>query len=238
MFLFTQILLAHLLGDFVFQPTKWVTNKEKHKIKSKKLYLHIGVHALLLLVTLGFNTKYWGAYIILIITHFVIDVCKIYIQKKKNKRLYFFLDQFLHLLIIFMVCLLYDAFSLEIDVLFSEKNLFLISCLLFVTYASSIIISVIISQWTPELNLKNDEKSLAKAGKYIGILERLFVFMFIILGRWEGVGFLLAAKSIFRFGDLTDAKDRKLTEYILIGTLLSFGLAIITGLAYNKLYNS
>jgi hypothetical protein len=35
----------------------------------------------------------------------------------------------------------------------------------------------------------------------------------------------LAAKSIFRFGDF---KDRKLTEYVLIGNLLSFGMAMIT----------
>jgi hypothetical protein len=51
----------------------------------------------------------------------------------------------------------------------------------------------------------------------------------VIIGKWEGIGFLLAAKSIFRFGDLKEAKDRKLTEYILIGTLLSFGVAIMVG---------
>ena len=62
------------------------------------------------------------------------------------------------------------------------------------------------------------------------MLERLFVFSFVILGKWEAIGFLLAAKSVFRFGDLRKAKDRKLTEYILIGTLLSFGISIGVGL--------
>jgi hypothetical protein len=52
----------------------------------------------------------------------------------------------------------------------------------------------------------------------------------VILGRWEAIGFLLAAKSVFRFGDLKESKDRKLTEYILIGTLLSFGVAILIGI--------
>jgi hypothetical protein len=42
----------------------------------------------------------------------------------------------------------------------------------------------------------------------------------------EAVGFLLAAKSVFRFGDLKDDHDRMRTEYVLIGTLLSFGIAI------------
>ncbi|RZK66384.1 MAG: DUF3307 domain-containing protein, partial [Pedobacter sp.] len=40
----------------------------------------------------------------------------------------------------------------------------------------------------------------------------------------------LAAKSIFRFGDLKDAHDIKLTEYVLIGTLLSFSIAVAVSL--------
>ena len=53
----------------------------------------------------------------------------------------------------------------------------------------------------------------------------------MVTKHWEAIGFLLAAKSVFRFGELKDAKDRKLTEYILIGTFLSFGIAIIVSLA-------
>ena len=57
-----------------------------------------------------------------------------------------------------------------------------------------------------------------------------FVFYFVVSVNFEAIGFLLAAKSIFRFGDLKEAKDRKLTEYVLIGTLLSFGIALLTGI--------
>lgn len=88
------------------------------------------------------------------------------------------------------------------------------------------------SKWKPE---KNAEKSLENAGAYIGMLERLFIFGFIVLNQWSVIGFLLAAKSVFRFGDLSKASDRKLTEYILIGTLLSFALAIVTALGYQYL---
>lgn len=31
MLLFLKFLLAHILGDFVFQPEKWVENKEKRR---------------------------------------------------------------------------------------------------------------------------------------------------------------------------------------------------------------
>jgi len=105
-----------------------------------------------------------------------------------------------------------------------------------VSFVSEIIIKIIITQWNSENKKENDE-SLAKAGRYIGILERLFVFTFVITNHWEAIGFLLAAKSVFRFGDLRTSKDRKLTEYILIGTLLSFGFAIFLGVLYLYVLN-
>lgn len=92
---------------------------------------------------------------------------------------------------------------------------------------------VLISKWKPE---EKTNDALKNAGSYIGMLERLFIFGFVIINFWEGIGVLLAAKSVFRFGDLSRAKDRNLTEYILIGTLLSFGLAILIALEYKYLY--
>jgi len=91
----------------------------------------------------------------------------------------------------------------------------------------------VMSKW--QLNESPKEDGLKKAGAYIGVLERLFIFLFVVLGQWSGIGFLITAKSVFRFGDLSRAKDRKLTEYILIGSLLSFLLAVVTGLGFNYL---
>ena len=90
------------------------------------------------------------------------------------------------------------------------------------------------SKWSESLNSSSDA-SLSNAGKYIGILERLLIFTFVVSGHWEAIGFLIAAKSVFRFGDLKESKERKLTEYILIGTLLSFGIALVTGIIVVKL---
>jgi hypothetical protein len=103
------------------------------------------------------------------------------------------------------------------------------TALLFITNVTGFVMQVLLSNWSITFTDSN-EASLHNAGKYIGMLERLFVFIFVITCNWEGIGFLLAAKSVFRFGDLKESKDRKLTEYILIGTLLSFGIAIVTGM--------
>jgi protein-S-isoprenylcysteine O-methyltransferase Ste14 len=232
MLLFLKLLLAHILGDFVFQPEKWVKNKEEKKIKSIKLYFHIAVHAVLLLLSIQFNLKkYWLAFILIIVSHYFIDVLKLYLQKKKTKRIWFFIDQILHLLVLVFASTFYFDVPFLVDNIITDKILLLFIFILLVSFVSAIIIKIIITQWNPESKKENDD-SLAKAGRYIGILERLFVFTFVITNHWEAIGFLLAAKSVFRFGDLTESKDRKLTEYILIGTLLSFGLAIFLGVLY------
>ena len=233
MIIFLKILLCHILGDFVLQPEKWVEDKETHKIKSSKLYAHIGIHSLLLFLILQFNFKYIGAILLIVISHFLIDIAKIYIQKKHTKRPFFFLDQLLHIIILSLVAYYYSSFTINFDQVFTEKSILLIICILCTTYVSSILVNLIITQWSPEKQENGKEQSLNNAGKYIGFLERLLVFIFIVIGKWEGVGFLLTAKSVFRYGDLTQSKDRKLTEYVLIGTLLSFSLAILTGLVYS-----
>lgn len=65
--------------------------------------------------------------------------------------------------------------------------------------------------------------------KTLKYLERILILTFIFTGNIEGVGFLLAAKSVFRFGELNRAKDIKTTEYVLIGTFTSFTIAIMLG---------
>ena len=52
----------------------------------------------------------------------------------------------------------------------------------------------------------------------------------MLLNQLAAIGFLIAAKSILRYGDKDSKGARKQTEYVLIGTLLSFTMAIIIGL--------
>ncbi|WP_434035809.1 DUF3307 domain-containing protein [Formosa sp. 4Alg 33] len=230
--LFIKLFLAHLIGDFLLQPTKWVEDKEHRKLKSKYLYFHIAIHFIALLVVLQFDFNYIWGILIITLSHFIIDAIKLYLNTKINSRWLFCLDQLAHLIIIACVVAIYKPRSISIDTLYNTTFLLLICSIIFVTVVSSVIMKIIISKWQLE---ENNEASLKDAGAYIGMLERLFVFLFIVMNFWSGIGFLITAKSVFRFGDLSKAKDRKLTEYILIGTLLSFGLAICCGLVFNYL---
>lgn len=232
MMLLIKLLLAHLIGDFFLQPQKWVKEKEKKKLKSPKLYLHIFIHIALTSILL-WDASLWPVIAIIGISHLIIDATKLLVQKKKTKRLWFFVDQFLHVLVIFLCYYWFsNAGGFNLNDIITEKNLLLLVCLLFLTIPVSIIMKTIFAKWHIEELTKGNE-SLKDAGKYIGILERVLVFIFIIFNHWEAVGFLITAKSVFRFGDLKKSKHRKLTEYILIGTLISFGIAIITGILYN-----
>lgn len=233
MILFFKLFLAHLIGDFLLQPKSWVAEKEKKKGKSPKIYLHFLIHGLLVLILLGMD--YWTLAVCAMIVHGVIDLLKIYFQKKSNRVFSFFADQLAHLVSILVLG--YTWFQPDLGNLgWIQGPAFWIfaTALILITQVSGIVIQVLLTGWSKDLNL-SEEASLKNAGKYIGMLERLFVFVFVISGNWEAIGFLLAAKSVFRFGDLRKSKDRKLTEYILVGTLLSFGISIATGLAVSWL---
>lgn len=235
-----KLILAHLIGDFLLQPKLWVNDKEAKKLKSARLYIHLFIHAVLIVLLL-WDISYWLLAIIIALLHGVVDVIKLYRQKPSTRPAWFLIDQCLHLIIILVVYICWFQPELIVFQILDEKYLWVYAtALLFVTVVSGIIIQVFMQKWSVKFQEKETFEtkagtSLKDAGKYIGILERLCVFIFIVANHWEGVGFLMAAKSIFRFGDLKESKDIKLTEYILIGTLFSFTLAILTALAVNAI---
>ncbi len=229
MIIFTKLLLAHLLGDFVFQPQRWVLHKEANKIRSKYLYLHLSIH-LGLSFLLVWDLSLWPIILSIIGLHYLIDLAKLYaLPHFSNSTVLFFIDQALHLIVIY-VLVFQENLLLRTTGILENIDWAMFTAVIFVTWPAAIVMGKLLE---PMANrIPTDHKSLPNAGKYIGIIERLFVLIFIILGRWEGIGLLITAKSVFRFNDLKESNSRKLTEYILIGTLLSFGLAIVTGLIY------
>ena len=225
------LILAHLLGDFILQPDSWVAHKEKYKTGSIYLYIHVLIHAALTFLFL-WNLDLWWIVAIIAVTHYAIDAAKLIFQKANNKKLWFFVDQALHLLVIVSIAVYINGINLNF---IDQKLILIFTGLVFITLPTSVLIKNLLSAWSPVTvdHSKIQTESLVHAGKYIGILERMLVFVFILVNHWEGVGFMIAAKSVFRFSDLAEAKQRKLTEYVLIGTLLSFGIAILTGILVN-----
>ncbi len=230
--IFTKLLLAHLIGDFVLQPKRWVIHKEAHKVASKYLYFHVILHFALTMLVL-WDLNYWKIALIVLVSHYIIDLLKLYANPLfENRSIPFFMDQALHVVVLYC-CAYFGDLWLHTQQLYESLNWHLVTAAVFVSFPVAIIMSKLLEKMSDQLEM--DHKSLPNAGKYIGIIERLFVLIFIILDHWEAIGLLITAKSVFRFNDLKESNSRKLTEYILIGTLLSFGLAIVTGIIYVNL---
>lgn len=219
-----KLLVAHVIGDFLLQPNAWVQQKEQGKMNWGNWAKHLLIHAVLTWAVVGFQLQYGWAILAIVSTHGLIDYCKVLLHAKMQQVYLFVADQLLHLIVIVRVAYSYQPGQTLYP--FWKEPIYWawFLAILLNTKVAAICIKILLHNW------KLKEESPNKAGMYIGILERMFVLGFVMLQFWEGIGFLLAAKSVFRFGDLNKNSDRNLTEYVLIGTLLSFGMAILIAL--------
>ncbi len=228
--LLIRLLFAHVIGDFILQPTNWVKDRNANNLKSKFLYIHSAIHGILAYLFLA----EWNNYeipLLIFITHLIIDALKSWLRLQTISSL--LIEQSFHVIVILSIWLFHTSqWNLTeyfIRIMFSTKNSVILLSYLIVIWPSSVIINQATRKWYDEF--KNDSsKGLQNAGKWIGRLERILVLTFILIDEVGAIGFLIATKSIFRFGDLKNKQDRKRTEYILIGTFLSFTLTILLGI--------
>ena len=226
-----QLLLAHIITDFVFQPTKWVTHKRNHKSKSKYLYLHAFIAGLLTFIFL-MRLEWWYIALFIAFTHFFIDLWKL--QFNRDTLKIFLSDQFFHLFAILIAWLYLTSNHTNIGTFFievfsSEAILATIIGYLLIIFPAGFLIGKATKRWQNEVEDDLRKNSLDAAGRYIGIFERILVLTFILTTNFSAIGFLIAAKSILRFSDKSETGARKQTEYVLIGTLMSFTITILIG---------
>ena len=222
-------LIAHTLSDFYLQTDKSCADKAKNGFKSPKLY----IHALITFVCawlLSFSFNFWWVALIIAATHLFVDAMKSYAS---NCKYIFFIDQIIHIVVIVAACYFWKGGLPECLCCLDEKYIALLLGVLVCIKPSNIIIKEIFKAANIKVNKGSEDNTgdLPNAGKLIGVVERLLSFVFVLLGQYEAVGFIIAAKSLLRFAEGDKAKS----EYVLIGTLLSFSIAIFVGVAI-KLY--
>lgn len=223
-----RLIVAHILADFALQPDKICKGKSINGCKGFGfLLLHSSIHATLAYLLLAQWTN-WLIPIVIFLTHLGMDWLKA--KKMKPNTRAFLLDQTVHIAIILILWLVFfaDLSTLWISTYWQTPSIWIIAMsYLLVLQPTSLLLGMFIAKWTPQ---EMKDKSLPNAGKWIGYLERVLILSFVLIGSMESVGFLLAAKSIFRFGELNKAQEIRTTEYVLIGTLASFTMAILIGL--------
>ena len=231
MTLLLKLLIAHLITDFFIQPTSWVKSKKEKLHKSPALYYHVLITALGAAIAVG-KIKYWYIVLIIAITHGIIDWIKLRFGKDNLQAL--LLDQLFHVLVIFGVVHMagQTIWSTEfVETINSKQFLTIVFAYLLVTMPAGFIVGKATARWQNELAMnENQRDSLKDAGIWIGILERILVLTFVLFSQFQAIGFLIAAKSILRFSDKSENNPRKKTEYVLIGTLISFTIALFVGI--------
>jgi hypothetical protein len=228
-----RLFLAHLLGDFLLQPAKWVKAKNTKREKAPEMYYHVLVVTSLTYLFL-WDWGHWYLPLIIMVSHLLIDIWK---SCRAPIFAYFLVDQLLHALVIVIVWTVF-YFDTETILTWIPRYLnsvhfwILIIAYYLVTGPLGIAIGSATAKWQKEAGM--DTAGLDKAGMWIGRCERVLVLTFIIINQYTALGFLMAAKSILRFGDAEDRAQKK-TEYILVGTLMSFASAAIIGAVTNYL---
>lgn len=227
--LLLSLLTAHVIGDFYLQSNKYCKRKEESKLKSSFLYIHAIIMGLLswaFVPTVGF----WLYALLIVVTHFLIDAVKSYMRKGLWQ---FLIDQIVHILVLCFIAHQYVLqCHLPIQCLNFRDNIsipvfiFAVLCCLKPT---NILIKLILERY--KIGETESCENMKNAGALIGNLERILTLVFVLIGQYEAVGFIIAAKSLLRFKDTDTAK----TEYVLAGTLLSFGIATLLGLMVKQL---
>jgi hypothetical protein len=232
------LVFAHLFADFLTQTDRDVANKRNVLILAK----HGAVTALLSYAACGTWTD-WRIPLLIFVSHTIIDFCKT--SWGKGGVGSFLIDQAAHgvaiLLLAFWLVSLLPGGQLFWPRVLGQNYL---RALVFISGAvaavrfGSFLIAMAVQPLLEQVETKEQAsgcgtpcRGLTRGGHIIGQLERLLIFLFVMVGYPDGIGFLLAAKSVLRFGEVKNPEQRMEAEYIIIGTLMSFGLGIVVAFA-------
>jgi len=218
------LLLAHALADFTLQ-TNWINaNKARPHV--------MALHGLIVWITahLALGHVYAPALAALTLAHILIDAAKTY--SKFNNLPAFLMDQSAHLATLLAVAVwmpdlwqtgLWAAHPALLPLMALVAGLIL--CLTAGQYAVGLLMR--------RHSIRMRSAGLRDGGRQIGLLERGLIFLLVLANQPIGIGFLIAAKSILRYG--TANRDQRSAEYVIIGTLASFGWAIAIALGTQSL---
>jgi hypothetical protein len=231
--LLIRMFLGHFAADFLLQSRAMVDAKGRGAWKSGMLYLHAVIYTGTVFLASAKWAEWFWLVPLLFASHVLIDGWK---AVKGNKTLTFIYDQLVHLIVLIVVfCALTGWTENSLDRYFghiwnSPRLLIVVLGYIFILWPAGRLMNVLTEPFRRQLG-EEKSRGLELAGLWIGCLERAFLLTFVLSGYLPGIALLLGLKSLFRFGEIKDPTNRKETEYILIGTMLSFGFALAAGLA-------
>ncbi len=238
--LFSLLLAGHIAGDFLLQTKTVATRKNRWAPLSQHAAIVAGLSYLLCGAW-----RHWEIPAAIFLSHALIDRIKVKAGGKTTRA--FVVDQLAHVAITLATAIGVVRYGGPLSLFWVQQ--FGPAFVKIVVFAAGGVATVraggfliglavqpLLAQFTdaqPPVD-PGSSTGLAAApgggllggGQLIGQLERALVFLFIMMNQPTAVGFLITAKSIFRFGDIREHRQMMLAEYIIIGTLMSFGYGI------------
>ena len=176
--LFLYLVLAHLISDFVLQTNAICENKADKKWRSPYQYVHlVVVFALSWLVSFDWGFV-WCAGIIGI-SHFAIDMWKAH---RPQSVIWFAVDQFLHLLILAAVALVWcsnNDWCIPFGI--SGRYIAVAVATLVCWKPANIFIKLMLKHFS--VNMPEDKANGINAGALIGTIERWLILIFVFFAK-------------------------------------------------------
>lgn len=252
-----NLMMAHFIGDFYCQYKRMCDKKiiESTCVWSPTILFHSAIIGILSMMFLC-DLNAWVVVLPIFISHYIIDMVKSFISRKNkfttiskkegeviveegvNFRYslwLFIFDQILHIAAIYIfVNWLGDFGWQQAEWLsnFTSDNQTLVKALLACIIAgkpANILVQLILREREVNVNQRNCNCNF-RSGALIGFVERCLIITFVILSKYEAIGFLLGAKSILRFSQTQGKTEDEKSEYVLAGTLVSLAIALGLGL--------
>lgn len=249
------LLIAHVLGDYYLQNEQIATNKDS---KYRSLIVHSLIYSttMILLSLIFENGNAFIGALIASLLHFGIDSLKFKTYQMKdsykgygskllresvdNGKLYI-IDQGLHIFTLIIINLVFIGGSTSFDGLRFvglnqlDENLVLRVLLVVLLLMKPVNItfkktfSMIKPVMEDDVNF-NDEQSV---GRIIGNLERMLIFILLLVNQYGAIGLVFTAKSITRYNKIVE--NKKFGEYYLLGTLYSLLATVVLYLILIKI---
>lgn len=238
--LFLSLCFAHILSDFYLQWKPQCDNKKNKGLKGWGFWFHVFmVGALSWCIFLDWTA--WWVVLGIMVSHGIIDRLKYLVDdddQSVKSLVVFLVDQLLHVGILLLMTYIWIRKNpywepcefINALLINHPLRVYVIFAMLLALKPANILILDILHAYKVKTDSSTtcDDHGSFHSGELIGWLERGLMLIFVVLGQFEAIGFLIAGKSILRFGETAHGSEK--SEYVLAGTLLSLFISLGLGL--------
>jgi hypothetical protein len=224
--------LAHLVGDYILQWDSLALWKSR---ELKGVLAHgLVVSLVTWLFGLAFDPTWWQGILFICAAHILIDASQLYIKPPILPLFRFMLDQLAHFTVIILALawggyLTWPTLTADFAAILQNDRLLLY----LLGYAFITMPAWVVVKFTAYGLVKGSGPSFPGiSNKYLGILERILITTFVMLGQFIIVPLVALPRLVMEWSQVNDGEE---TAVYLTELLASVTLAVAIGLMLSQL---